>query len=79
MTIKPAHDDKREIEAIVWGTDDEAVITVGAYGVTRIEVYEKKGRGSFTSWIAVYKGDFLQHHHPVHHVYITYKEDKGDD
>ena len=50
-------DDTREIKCVYWHPD--GALTVGSFGVTKIEAYREAGQGGYVPWFAVWKGDFL--------------------
>jgi len=62
-------DDKREIDAIVWG--DNAMLRVGHGGVTKIIGYEEVDANGQGIWFAVYMGERIRYRVNAQHITIV--------
>lgn len=66
--------DKREIKWLI--LPDNVEITVGSYGVTKIEAYDEYGQGAYIPWFKVWKGNHLDCRVNAAYVeQVAYKED----
>ena len=64
--------DEREISSIRESTAVHEIARVGAYGITKIKVYEEEYNESVIPFVAVYKGDKIEFRMPARDLAIFY-------